>query len=143
MLQTKTIKFYNFHFVIMSSEDLLNKIEHARHIAAVSLGLLLLFTIIITFPTSSNIRLLVAAQQTTDKTYHSNATGATIAFHGHSITSKTSNITGTNNPGITGFGPKNSIRNMTNPTFLMKNPLSNLSNPLVNMTNPLSNMKNP
>jgi hypothetical protein len=128
----------------MSSEDLLNKIEPARHITAVSLGLLLLFTIIIAFPTSSNLRLLVAAaQQTTDKTYHSNATGATISFHGHSITSKTSNITGTNNPGITGFGPKNSIRNMTNPTFLMKNPLSNLSNPLVNMTNPLTNMKNP
>jgi hypothetical protein len=126
----------------MSSEDLFNKIEHTRHVIAVSLGLLLLFTIIIIFPTS-NHSLLVAAQQTTNKTYHSNATGATITFHGHSIASKTSNITGTNNPGITGFGPKNSIRNMTNPTFLMKNPLSNLSNPLANMTNPLSNMKNP
>jgi hypothetical protein len=127
----------------MSSEDLLTKIEPARCVTAVSLGLILLFMIIIAFPISSNLSLLAAAQQTTDKTYHSNATGATITFHGHSITSKTSNITGTNNPGITGFGPKNSIRNMTNPTLLMKNPLSNLSNPLVNMTNPLSNMKNP
>jgi hypothetical protein len=143
MLWSKTIKFYNFHFFLMSSEDLFNKIEHIRHVIAVSLGLLLLFTTIVVFYTSSNHSLLVAAQQTNDKTYHSNATGATITFHGHSITSKTSNITGTNNPGITGFGPKNSIRNMTNPTFLMKNPLSNLSNPLANMTNPLSNMKSP
>jgi hypothetical protein len=143
MLWSKTIKFYNFHFFLMSSEDLFNKIMYTRHVIAVSLGLLLLFTNIVVFYTSSNHSLLVAAQQTNDKTYHSNATGATITFHGHSITSKTSNITGTNNPGITGFGPKNSIRNMTNPTFLMKNPLSNLSNPLANMTNPLSNMKSP
>lgn len=77
------------------------------------------------------------AQTQTDKIYHSNATGATVTFHGNSITSKTSNVTNTNNSGLTGFGPKNSMRNMTNPMFLMnKNPLSNLSNPLTNMTNP-------
>jgi hypothetical protein len=74
----------------------------------------------------------------TDRIYHSNATGATIIFHDHSITSKTSNMTGTNNTGVTGFDTENSMRNMTNPMFLMKkNPLTNLSNPLANMTNPL------
>ena len=78
-------------------------------------------------------------QPQTDKIYHSNATGATITFHGNSITSKTSNVTDTNNSGLTGFGQKNSMRNMTNPMFLMnKNPLTNLSNPLTNMTNPLA-----
>src|ERR1041385_8569549 len=96
MLWSKTVKFYNFHFFLMSSEDLFNKIMCTRHVIAVSLvslGLLLLFTNIVVFYTSSNHNLLVAAQQTNDKTYHSNATGATITFHGHSITSKTSNIT--------------------------------------------------
>ena len=82
-------------------------------------------------------RLQLQQQPQTDKIYHSNATGATITFHGNSITSKTSNVTDTNNSGLTGFGPKNSMRNMTNPMFLMnKNPLNNLSNPLTNMTNP-------
>lgn len=75
----------------------------------------------------------------TGRVYHSNATGTTITFHDHSITSKTSNMTGTNKTGVTGFGPENSMRNMTNPMFLMKkNPLANLSNPLANMTNPLN-----
>lgn len=75
----------------------------------------------------------------TGRVYHSNATGATITFHGNSITSKTSNMSGTNKTGVTGFGAENSMRNMTNPMFLMKkNPLANLSNPLANMTNPLS-----
>jgi hypothetical protein len=84
-------------------------------------------------------RTLQPQQPQADKIYHSNATGATITFHGNSITSKTSNVTDTNNSGITGFGPKNSMRNMTNPMFLMnKNPLTNLSNPLANMTNPLA-----
>ena len=82
---------------------------------------------------------VVQQSNTPDRTYHSNATDATITFHGHSITSKTSNMTGTNHTGVTGFGPENSMRNMTNPMFLMKrNPLANLSNPLANMTNPLS-----
>src|ERR671922_187458 len=108
--------------------------EAAKDIVAVSIGALLLFIIIIVF----------AQNNTTEKTYHSNATGATITFHDHSITSETSNVTHTNTSGISGFGPQNSMRNMTNPMFLMKkNPLSNLSNPLANMTNPLANMKNP
>jgi hypothetical protein len=66
-----------------------------------------------------------------EKIYHSNATGATITFHGNSITSETSNRTNTNNTGVTGFDKGNSMRNMTNPMFLMKkNPLTNLTNPL-------------
>ena len=75
-------------------------------------------------------------QSQTDKIYHINTTGGPITFHGSSITSMTSNVTDTNNSGLTGFGPKNSMRNMTKPMFLMNdNPLSNLSNPLTNMTN--------
>ena len=45
-------------------------------------------------------------QPQTDKIYHSNATGATITFHGNSITSKTSNVTYTNNSGLTGYGQR-------------------------------------
>ena len=119
--------------------------EAAKDIVAISIGALLLFIIIIVFA-QSNYDLLVLAQHntTTEKTYHSNATGATITFHDHSITSETTNVTHTNTSGISGFSPQNSMRNMTNPMFLVKkNPLSNLSNPLANMTNPLANMKNP
>ena len=100
-------------------------------------GALLLLGITTTIPLSHHSQFAAAQQQSTGaQIYHSNATGATITIHDHSITSKTSNTTGTNNPGITGFGQENSMRNMTNPMFLMKkNPLSNLSNPLANMTN--------
>jgi hypothetical protein len=107
---------------------------------AIIFGTLLLFGITTTIPLSHYSQFAAAQQQqqqsTGAKIYHSNATGATITLHDHSITSKTSNTTGTNNPGITGFGQENSMRNMTNPMFLMKkNPLSNISNPLANMTN--------
>jgi hypothetical protein len=103
-------------------------------------GALLLLGITTTIPPSHHSQFAAAQQQQQQSTgaqiYHSNATGATITLHDHSITSKTSNTTSTNNPGITGFGQENSMRNMTNPMFLMKkNPLSNLSNPLSNMTN--------
>ncbi|HZD83460.1 MAG TPA: hypothetical protein VE076_11330 [Nitrososphaeraceae archaeon] len=98
-------------------------------------GALLLLGITTTIPLSHHSRFAAAQQQQQQQSigalYHSNATGATITLHDHSITCKTSNTTGTNNPGITGFGQENSMRNMTNPMFLMKkNPLSNLSNPL-------------
>jgi hypothetical protein len=113
--------------------------EAAKDIVAVSIGVLLLFIIIIVFAQSNYDLLVLAQHNTTEKTYHSNATGATITFHDHSITSETSNVTHTNTSGISGFSPQNSMRNMTNPMFLMKkNPLSNLSNPLANMKNPLA-----
>jgi hypothetical protein len=111
-----------------------------KDIVVVSIGILLLLFTTLMVLTQSNHSLTVRAQQkTVDKTYHSNATGATITFHDHSITSKTSNVTHTNTSGISGFGPQNSMRNMTNPMYLMKrNPLANLSNPLGNMKNPLA-----
>ena len=133
------LKPLNFIIAISfrSLEGMVNKIESAiKQNIIVGLGVSLLHIMIVVF-TPTNYGLWVAAQQIiTDKTYHSNPTGATITFHDHSITSKTSNITRTNTSGITGFGPQNSMRNMTNPMFLMKkNLLSNLSNPLANMKN--------
>lgn len=120
----------------MSLEDIIKKTEEGdKKIVAVILELSIVFSLLTIFAPYS----LFAAAQESNKTYHSNATGATITFHGHSITSKTSNVTHTNTTGITGFSPGNSMRNMTNPMFLMKkNPLSNLSNPLANMKNPLA-----
>ena len=118
------------------------------HVLIISGVLILLITLTISTLIYPDQSIMAQQQQTrrqklqqsqTDKIYHSNATGATITFHGNSITSKTSNVTDTNNSGLTGFGQKNSMRNMTNPMFLMnKNPLTNLSNPLTNMTNPLA-----
>lgn len=120
----------------MSLEDIIKQTDEGdKKIVAVTLELSIVFSLLTIFAPYS----LFAAAQENNKTYHSNATGATIIFHDHSITSKTSNITHTNTTGITGFSPGNSMRNMTNPMFLMKkNPLSNLSNPLANMKNPLA-----
>ncbi|MGA9169992.1 MAG: hypothetical protein WBZ20_07590 [Nitrososphaeraceae archaeon] len=69
---------------------MVNKIESAiKQTIIAGLGVSLLLTMIMVF-TPSNYSLLAVAQQTiTDKTYHSNATGATNTFHDHSITSKT------------------------------------------------------
>jgi hypothetical protein len=118
------------------------KIKLARTIKIISVVLLAIsFVAQFTITHFSQFVDAVRQQQdnATGRVYHSNATGATITFHDHSITSKTSNMTGTNKTGVTGFGAENSMRNMTNPMFLMKkNPLANLSNPLANMTNPLS-----
>jgi hypothetical protein len=120
----------------MSFEDIIKKIDGGdKKIVVVTLEVSIVFSLLTIFAPHS----LFAAAEESNKTYHSNATGATITFHGHSITSKTSNITHTNATGITGFSQGNSMRNMTNPMFLMKkNPLSNLSNPLTNMKNPLA-----
>ena len=118
------------------------KIKLARTIKIISVVLLAIsFVAQFTITHFSQFVDAVRQQQdnATGRVHHSNATGATITFHDHSITSKTSNMTGTNKTGVTGFGAENSMRNMTNPMFLMKkNPLANLSNPLANMTNPLS-----
>ena len=118
------------------------KIKLARTIKIISVVLLAIsFVAQFTITHFSQFVDAVRQQQdnATGRSDHSNATGATITFHDHSITSKTSNMTGTNKTGVTGFGAENSMRNMTNPMFLMKkNPLANLSNPLANMTNPLS-----
>ena len=123
----------------MSLENIVNKIEAITKQMVVVVLEISIVCFLITVFAPSNYDLFAVAQQTADKTYHSNATGATITFHGRSITSKTSNVTGTNNPGITGFAAQNSMRNMTNPMFLMKkNPLSNLSNPLANLKNPFA-----
>ncbi|MBV9667908.1 MAG: hypothetical protein JO327_07230 [Nitrososphaeraceae archaeon] len=121
----------------MSLEDIIKKTDKGnKKIVAVTLEISIVFSLLMIFAPYS---LFAAAAQESNKIYHSNATGATITFHGKSITSKTSNITHTNTTGITGFSPGNSMRNMTNPMFLMKkNPLSNLSNPLANMKNPLA-----
>jgi hypothetical protein len=121
----------------MDLEDIIEKTDRGnKKIVAVTLEVSIVFSLLTIFAPYS----MFAAAQESNKTYHSNATGATITFHGHSITSKTSNFTHTNTTGITGFSPGNSMRNMTNPMFLMKkNPLSNLSNPLANMKNPLTN----
>jgi hypothetical protein len=121
----------------MSLEDIIKKTDRRnKKIVAVTLVVSIVFSLLTIFTPYS---MFAAAAQESNKTYHSNATGATITFHGKSITSKTSNITHTNTTGITGFSPGNSMRNMTNPMFLMKkNPLSNLSNPLANMNNPLA-----
>ena len=118
------------------------------HVLIISGVMIILITLTISTLIYPDQSIMAQQQQTrqqlqqepqTDKIYHSNATGATITFHGNSITSMTSNVTDTNNSGLTGFEPKNSMRNMTNPMFLMnKNPLTNLSNPLTNMTNPLA-----
>jgi len=120
------------------------KLKLARTIKIISV-VLLAMSFVAQFTISDFSQFVDAVRQqlqqdnATGRVYHSNATGATITFHGNSITSKTSNMTGTNKTGVTGFGPENSMRNMTNPMFLMKkNPLANLSNPLANMTNPLS-----
>ena len=115
----------------MSLEDIIKKIDRGnKKIVAVTIEVSIVFSLLMIFAPYS---LFAAAAQESNKTYHSNATGATITFHGKSITSKTSNITHTNTSGITGFSSGNSMRNMTNPMFLMKkNPLSNLSNPLAN-----------
>ena len=105
---------------------------------AITFGILLV-TLTMSILSHHSWSTMAQQQSKNARTYHSNTTGATIIFHDHSITSKTSNQTGTNNPGITGFSANNSMRNMTNPMFLMKrNPLGNLSNPLANMRNPLS-----
>jgi hypothetical protein len=122
----------------MSLEDIIKKTDGGdKKIVAVSLEVSIVFSLLTIFAPYSLFA--AAAAQESNKTYHSNATGATIIFHGKSITSKTSNITHTNTTGITGYSPGNSMRNMTNPMFLMKkNPLSNLSNPLANMKNPLA-----
>ena len=125
----------------MSLEDIIKKTDRGnKKIVAVTLEVSIVFSLLTIFtPYSMFAAAAAAAAQESNKTYHSNATGATITFHGKSITSKTSNITHTNTSGITGFSPGNSMRNMTNPMFLMKkNPLSNLSNPLANMKNPLA-----
>ena len=121
----------------MSLEDIIKKTKGGdKKIVAVTLEISIVFSLFTIFAPHS----MPAAAQESNKTYHSNATGATITFHGKSITSKTSNITHTNTTGITGYSPGNPMRNMTNPMFLMKkNPLSNLSNPLANMKNPLAN----
>ncbi|HET7391217.1 MAG TPA: hypothetical protein VFJ51_10370 [Nitrososphaeraceae archaeon] len=121
----------------MSLEDIIKKTKGGdKKIVAVTLQVSIVFSLLTIFASYS----LFAAAQDSNKTYHSDATGATITFHGKSITSKTSNVTHTNTTGITGYSPGNSMRNMTNPMFLMKkNPLSNLSNPLANMKNPLAN----
>lgn len=121
----------------MSLEDIIKKTDRGnKKIVAVTLEVSIVLSLLMIFAPYS---LFTVAAQESNKTYHSNATGATITFHGKSITSKTSNITHTNTTGITGFSPGNSMRNMTNPMFLMKkNPLSNLSNPLANMKNPLA-----
>ena len=122
----------------MSLEDIIKKTDGGdKKIVAVALEVSIVFSLLTIFAPYSLFA--AAAAQESNKTYHSNATGATIIFHGKSITSKTSNITHTNTTGITGYSPGNSMRNMTNPMFLMKkNPLSNLSNPLANMKNPLA-----
>ena len=122
----------------MILEDIIKKTDGGdKKIVAVSLEVSIVFSLLTIFAPYSLFA--AAAAQESNKTYHSNATGATIIFHGKSITSKTSNITHTNTTGITGYSPGNSMRNMTNPMFLMKkNPLSNLSNPLANMKNPLA-----
>jgi hypothetical protein len=122
----------------MRLEDIIKKTDRGnKKIVAVTLEVSIVFSLLTIFGPYS-LFAAVAAQES-NKTYHSNATGATITFHGKSITSKTSNITHTNTSGITGFRPGNSMRNMTNPMFLMKkNPLSNLSNPLANIKNPLA-----
>jgi hypothetical protein len=115
----------------------------AKYIIALMAGMSLSFALTTLFPFSYYGQPATAQQQhnSTDKTYYSNATGASIIFHDNNITSKTSNTNNTNNTGITGFGPENSMRNMTNPMFLMKkNPLANLTNPLANLTNPLANL---
>jgi hypothetical protein len=67
------------------------------------------------------------------RTFQSNATGDTITFQNGTNASATSF-----EPGITGFGPNNTMRNMTNPIYQMEeNPLQLEENPLVNLTNPL------
>lgn len=117
-----------------------NTVAHSLPVAKYTIALIAgisLSTLTIFFPLSYYGQLATAQQQhnSTDKTYYSNATGASIVFHDHNITSKTGNMTDANTTGITGFGPENSMRNMTNPMFLMKkNPLSNLTNPLSNLT---------
>ncbi|HEY6883438.1 MAG TPA: hypothetical protein VI278_05310, partial [Nitrososphaeraceae archaeon] len=78
----------------MSLEDIIKKTEEGdKKIVAVILELSIVFSLLTIFAPYS---LFAAAQENNNKTYHSNATGATITFHGHSITSKTSNVTHTN-----------------------------------------------
>ena len=67
------------------------------------------------------------------RTFQSNATGDTITFQNRTNASGTSF-----EPGITGIGPNNTMRNMTNPIYQMdENPLQLEENPLANLTNPL------
>jgi hypothetical protein len=120
---------------ILKRKDSISSLNFTDNVKVIFGGLLIITmsTVILILTQHSQYADAINQQQSngSQKIYHSNATGATITFHGNSITSNTSNRTSTNKTGVTGFDKENSMRNMTNPMFLMKrNPLTNLTNPL-------------